>query len=50
MTTHMAEALRVFGNGVVGVFVGMSALYLMMKLVSAIADKFATTTTQSENE
>lgn len=37
----MAEAFRVFVNGITGVFLGMGLLYLMMKLVSFTADRLS---------
>ncbi|MCC6202125.1 MAG: hypothetical protein IT494_03900 [Gammaproteobacteria bacterium] len=37
----MAEAFRVFVNGITGVFLGMGLMYLMMKLVSFSADRLA---------
>ena len=36
----MEVALKVFANGIAGVFLGMAALYLAMKLVSHISARF----------
>lgn len=37
----MDLAIKVFANGIAGVFLGMAALYLAMKIVALVCDRFS---------